>query len=55
MIYGFVRIFFAAGDEAVKNARTIVKISAIALAIIAAARFLESFFFYVYEKISAPL
>lgn len=55
MIYGFVRIFFAAGEEAVKNAWTIVKISSIALAIIAAARFLESFFFYVFEQISEKL
>lgn len=55
MIYGFLRIFFASGDEALKNAWTIVRISAIALVIIATAWFIESMFFYVYEKISGPL
>ena len=55
MIYGFVRVFFAAGEEALTNAWTIVRISSIALAIIATSWFIESLMFYIYSVISSPL
>lgn len=55
MIYGFVRVFFADGEEAVGEARTIVKNSAIALGIIALAWFIETFFFFIYNQIANAL
>jgi hypothetical protein len=54
MIYGFVRIFFSPGEEAVKQAWTIVRISAIAIAIISLAWFIESAMFYIYESLAKP-
>jgi hypothetical protein len=55
MIYGFGKIFFGDEEKAVSEAWTIVRISAIALAIIAAAWFIESAFFYIYEKVGDPI